>query len=61
MQPLGFVHILRNNFPELTDGFLRPEVTTVGCGHRNPYSRPEAATVHCALREQGTVAAYGRE
>ncbi len=30
----GVVHILRNNFPELTDGILRPEVATVGCGHR---------------------------
>ena len=28
------VHILRNHFPEVTDGILRPEVATVGCGRR---------------------------
>ena len=60
---LGFVHILCNNFPELTDGILRPEVATVGCcrrqqhlwGHRNLYSRPEAATVPCTRRAQDSI------
>ena len=30
----GVVHILRNHFPELTDGILRQEVAKVGCGRR---------------------------
>ena len=59
----GAVPILRNHFPELRDWILRPEVTTVGFGHRpqhlwsrrNPYSRPEAATVDCARRAQDSI------
>ena len=59
----GVVHILRNHFPELTDGISRPEVATVGCGrrpqhlwsHMNPYSRPEAATVSCVRRAQYSI------
>ena len=59
----GVVHILRNNFPEFTDGILRPEVATVGCvgrpqhlrSHRNPYWWPEAATVPCAQGAQDSL------
>ena len=59
----GFVHVLRNNFVEVTDGILGPEAVTVGCGrrpqhlqsHRNPYSRLEAATVPCARRAQDSL------
>ena len=57
---LGFVHILCNNFLELIDGNLRLEIATVGCGqrpqhlygHRNLYSRPQAATISFARRAQ---------
>ena len=60
---LGFVHILRNHFPELADWILRPEVATVGCGrrpqhlwsHRNPYSWSDASTVPCAQKAQDSI------
>ena len=60
---IGFVHIFRNHFPELTDGILRPEVAIVRCGqrpqhlwgHRSPYPQPEAATVPFAQRAQDSL------
>ena len=34
MNNLGVVQILRNKFPEIIDGILRPEAGIVGCGRR---------------------------